>query len=256
MSNYKYIKVFIGFIFIVLFLLGIDAIAGAGKPIGQGLYLITESFISWAKNDFILDITYTLIRVLIGFSIASAFGIVIGLYTGKYVPFLDGLVHVLNYLRSITPVALAPFFLVAFGISEISKILLVAWGAFFPIWVNAHLANKELSYELKASAKLQGLSRTGMLRHFYLPATIGGAYPGARIAIGISFILVYISETLGANYGIGCQLKVAYDTLELERMTAALLTLGMLGLLSDRLFVYVSTQVLPWLKYEKNENRS
>lgn len=254
MLSYKNLRTTLSFLFIAIFLIAIDRITGGNKSIGNGILLLVNSFIDWIKDDFVKDVLFTLYRVLIGFFIASVLGIIVGLYTGRYVPLLDGLVNILNYLRAITPVALAPFFLVLFGISETSKILLVTWGAFFPIWVNAHLANKELSEEMKASAKLQGLSKFGLFRHFYLPATISGAYPGARIAIGISYILVYISETLGADYGIGYRLKLAYDTLQIERMTAALLLLGLLGLLSDRIFVFLATHFAPWLKYEKNAN--
>ncbi|MFY0632084.1 MAG: ABC transporter permease subunit [Flavobacteriaceae bacterium] len=254
MLNSKTYKFILNSLFVVLFLIAIDWFMNGTFTSGKGLISIVESYTKWINESLIKDTLFTISRVVIGFMIASVFGIAIGLYTGRYTPLLGGLVHILNYLRAITPVALAPFFLVLFGISETSKVLLVAWGAFFPIWINAHLANKELSEEMKASAKLQGLSRFGLLRHFYLPATIGGAYPGARIAIGISYILVYISEMLGANYGIGYRLKLAFDTLDLERMMAALLLFGLLGLISDRLFVYVSTQLAPWLKYEKHEN--
>ncbi|WP_319480262.1 ABC transporter permease subunit [uncultured Draconibacterium sp.] len=256
MLNYKTQKKLLSIVFFVTFLLAIDTLANQSQSFGNGLISIADSYKSWFDTSLIRDIVFTVTRVFIGFVIASILGILIGLFTGRYVPLLDGLVHILNYLRAITPVALAPFFLVMFGISELSKVLLVAWGAFFPVWINAHLANTALSEEMRASAKLQGLSKTRLFRHFYLPATLGGAYPGARIAIGISFILVYISETLGADYGVGYRLKVAYDTLQLDMMTASLLLLGALGLLSDRLFVYLATQMAPWLKYEKNaDNR-
>jgi len=254
MLNTNRIKFLLNLLFVLFFLIIVDRLAGTQEKLGYGLLSIINSYINWFKNNFILDLIFTLLRVFCGFIIASIFGILIGLFTGRYVKLLEGVIHILNYLRAITPVALAPFFLVFFGISEISKILLVAWGAFFPIWVNSYLSIIGLSEDMKDSAKLQGLSKFNLFRHFYLPATISGAYPGARIAIGISFILVFISETLGADYGIGYQLKLAYDTLQINRMTAALLLLGALGLLADKLFVFISNNLAPWLKYERNEN--
>lgn len=256
MLNTKSIILLFSALFVLLALLSIDRLICENEALGHGIIMLLKSYKDWINDDLLYDVCYTILRVAAGFSIASALGIVIGLYTGRFVPLLDGLVYLLNYLRAITPVALAPFFLVVFGISETSKILLITWGAFFPIWVNAHLSNKDLSEDLKASAKLQGLSKFNLFQHFYLPATISGAYPGARIAIGLSFILVYISETLGAEYGIGYRLKVAYDTLQVERMMAALLLLGLLGLISDKVFVYFATKFAPWLKYERNANRS
>lgn len=96
-----------------------------------------------------------------------------------------------------------------------------------------------------------------MVRHFYLSATIRAAYPGTRVAIGISFILVFVSEALGANFGIGYRLGVAYDTFQIPRMTSALLLLGALGLAADHTFVIVVRRLLPWIIYErKDENRT
>ena len=71
------------------------------------------------------------------------------------------------------------------------------------------------------------------------------------MAIGIAFILVYVSEALGADYGIGYRLGVAYDTLQMPRMSAALLLLGALGLLADLGFVFLVKRLLPWMAFER-----
>lgn len=241
----------ISFIVFVCLLFLADRVATPNEILGYGLIAIFESFIIWLKSGLLIDAFYTISRVILGFLIALFFGVFVGLYSGRYSRLSSGAVHILNYLRAITPVALAPFFLVAFGISETSKILLVSWGAFFPIWISAHLGIKALSEEFVSSAKLQGLSGFQLIKHFYLPATFSSSYSGARVAIGISFILVYISETLGADYGIGYQLKVAYDTFQIPRMTVALLLLGAFGLIMDRIFVGVVRYLAPWIKFDK-----
>ncbi len=236
---------------VVLLIVIADRLAADGAALGQGVLATLRSFSTWAGSGMLTDILYTCSRVALGFSIAVVLGIAVGLLTGRYSEASGGVANILNYLRAITPVALAPFFLVVFGISETSKILLVSWGAFFPVWINAHLGVKSLPSELVASAKLIGLSGWRMIRHFYLPATLGAAYPGARVAIGVSFILVYISETLGAAHGVGYRLGVAYDTVQMARMMAALLLLGALGLLADRLFVAAVRHLTPWIVFER-----
>ncbi|WP_075343748.1 ABC transporter permease [Tenacibaculum agarivorans] len=247
----KPLKYLLTFIILLCLLYLVDTIVSPTKSIGEGLLQVLNSFKQWAKNGLLLDAIYTLYRVMLGFLLALGLGIIIGMLTGRYNKVSSGVVNIFNYLRAITPVALAPFFLVSFGISETSKILLITWGAFFPIWISGHLGIKALSEELIASAKLQGLSGFNLIKHFYLPATFLSAYTGARVAIGISFILVYISETLGADYGIGYQLKVSYDTFQIDKMTVALLLLGAFGLLLDRIFVVVVRVLVPWVNFDK-----
>lgn len=236
---------------VILLVFVADRLAAHGAGLGLGVLATLRCFLTWASGGMFIDILYTCSRVTLGFSIAVLLGITMGLLTGRYPDASGGVANILNYLRAITPVAVAPFFLVAFGISETSKILLVSWGAFFPVWINAHLGVKSLPSELVASAKLIGLSGWRMIRHFYLPATLGAAYPGARVAIGVSFILVFISETLGAAHGVGYRLGVAYDTVQTALMMASLLLLGALGLIADRLFVAAVRHLAPWITFER-----
>lgn len=249
--QHKHVRWLVNVTSVVVLVVIADRLAAHEAAFGHGVMATLRSFSTWASRGLLTDILYTCSRVALGFSIAVVLGIAMGLLTGRYAEASGGVASILNYLRAITPVALAPFFLVAFGISETSKILLVSWGAFFPVWINAHLGVKSLPSELVASAKLIGLSRWRMIRHFYLPATLGAAYPGARVAIGISFILVFISETLGAAHGVGFRLGVAYDTVQMARMMAALLLLGALGLLADRIFVAAVRQLAPWIIFER-----
>jgi NitT/TauT family transport system permease protein len=212
-----------------------------------GLVKIFQATVDWFSQDLIRDITSTLSRVFFGFILASLFALAAGIMTGRYARSLSGTVNIFNYLRAITPVALAPFFLVAFGIGEMSKVFLIVWGAFFPIWVNVHIGILNMPKNLTHTAHLFRLRTKEMFFDFYLPAALKAGYPGARVAIGISFILVYISETLGAEHGVGYKLGVAYDTIQIPKMSAALLILGLLGFISDRAFAYVCLRLAPWV---------
>nr|VFJ48106.1 MAG: hypothetical protein BECKDK2373B_GA0170837_101968 [Candidatus Kentron sp. DK] len=113
---------------VALVLLAVDRLSAHGGPLGEGLLAVGQSLWIWMFDDLATDMFYTLTRVFLGFTIAAVLGVFAGLLTGKFAFAASGTVQTLNYLRAITPVALAPFFLVAFGISEVSKVLLVSWG--------------------------------------------------------------------------------------------------------------------------------
>ena len=117
---------------VALVLLVADRMTANGGVLGTGLFVTCKSFWLWLSDSLVQDMLYTLARVIFGFSIAAVLGVFAGLLTGRFAFASKGAVQTLNYMRAITPVALAPFFLVAFGISEVSKVLLVSWGAFSP----------------------------------------------------------------------------------------------------------------------------
>jgi len=231
----------------LLVLITVDRISAPNSAIGTGLKEVLLAFNSWRSDGLLIDIVSTVLRVFYGFCLAAIMALLIGILTGRFTKSFSGTVGIFNYLRAITPVALAPFFLVAFGIGEVSKVLLIVWGAFFPIWVNVHIGIVTLPKDLVHSAHLLGLPKTKMITDFYIPAAFKAGYPGARVAIGIAFILVFVSETLGAESGVGYKLGVAYDTIQTPKMAVALIILGCLGFVTDRVFAKTSLKFAPWL---------
>lgn len=246
-SSFALIRIVYLSISILLLLLLIDSVASYGKSFGIGLLLTFNEFYDWLFDAFFYDVLSTTQRVFVGFSLAIVFGLLIGLFTAR-INYIGGAVSpFLNFLRSITPVALSPFFLMAFGIGELSKISMIAWSAFFPIWLNTHYGLLRLKPEFVHSAKLLGLVGQKGIMHFWLPAALRASFPGVRLGMGIAYILVFVSEGLGASSGVGFRLTVAYDTINIPLMCNCLLVLGFLGLISDRLIIFFASIYAPWL---------
>lgn len=193
------------------------------------------------------DIWVSIMRTVAGFGIGTVVGIVFGMLTGRIKTMENTIGQIFQMLRPLTPVALAPFFILWLGLGESSKILLIAWGVFFPVWIASHIGVQNVEIAYIWAAKTLGFSRVRLYLDIYLKGSLPIIISGVRTGIAVSFILLFVSETLGASSGVGYRLKVSYDIFRIDRMFACLLILGFLGALSDGLFALTTKRVFPWL---------
>jgi len=185
-------------------------------------------------------------RVVTGFAIAAFLGILIGVPTGFYSivgRMLDPLIHL---LRPIPVTAWVPLSLVFFGFGFGGAVFLVALGSFFPIVVNTIEAVRGANRMLLRVGWMLGARGITLLRLFILPASWPGIFVGLRLGIGLAWVLVIVAELLSVKSGIGYTLLDAYSFNRYDVVIAAMITLGIMGFLSDRLVVAVQYVVLRW----------
>jgi ABC-type nitrate/sulfonate/bicarbonate transport system permease component len=185
-------------------------------------------------------------RVLVGYGIAAALGILIGVPTGFYSllgRMLDPMIHL---LRPIPVTAWVPLSLVFFGFGFGGAVFLVALGSFFPIVVNTIEAVRGANRTLLRVGSMLGARGLRLLRLFILPASWPGIFVGLRLGIGLAWVLVIVAELLSVKSGIGYTLLDAYSFNRYDVVIAAMITLGIMGFLSDRLLVAIQYVVLRW----------
>ena len=185
-------------------------------------------------------------RVLAGYSLAAALGVLIGVPTGFFKLFgrlLDPLIHL---LRPIPVTAWVPLSLVFFGFGFKGAVFLVALGAFFPIVVNTIEGVRGASRMLVKVGSMLGANKFELLWHFILPASLPSVFVGLRIGIGLAWVLVIVAELLSVKSGIGYTLLDAYSFNRYDVVIAAMIMLGVMGYLSDRIIVGIQRVVLRW----------
>lgn len=185
-------------------------------------------------------------RVLIGFAIAGALGILIGVPTGfsrLIGQLLDPLIHL---LRPIPVTAWVPLSLVFFGFGFKGAVFLVALGCFFPIVVNTIEGVRGANKMLLKVGSMLGASRLQLLRFFILPASLPSIFVGLRLGIGLAWVLVVVAELLAVKSGIGYTLLDAYSFSRYDVVIAAMIMLGVVGFLSDRVIVGIQHILLTW----------
>jgi NitT/TauT family transport system permease protein len=189
-------------------------------------------------------------RVFAGFAWGAGLGIVLGLFIGLSRLFEKIIDPTIQVLRNIPVTAWVPLSLVFFGIGNAPAIFLIGMGAFFPTVVNTTHGVRQLNKILHKAALMMGANRNELLWRVVLPAALPSIMTGVRLSMGIAWVLVVVAEILAVRSGLGYLLNDAYQFYRNDVVIASMLSIGMLGYLSDRLVVLLRDRVLEWNKLE------
>ncbi len=202
--------------------------------------------LAWYSGTWGLYVLMSLRRVLVGFALAAAAGVGLGVLIGWYAAMEDLFDGLINFLRAVPMTAWVPFAVFLFGIHESAAIFLIAFGSFFPIVVNAAAGARQTPRILIRAARMLGTEPRKLLVRVVLPAAQPAIFTGLRVGLGLAWVLVIVAEMLAVQGGLGYALWSAYQFSRLDLILAAIASVGALGLASDRLLSALGGRVLRW----------
>jgi NitT/TauT family transport system permease protein len=185
-------------------------------------------------------------RVFGGFLIAAVLGVVLGSLIGWFRLISDLLDPIIQMMRPIPITAWVPFAVIFFGIRNASAFFLIALGAFFPIVVNTAAGVAGTPKLLVRAARMLGIRRYMLLPRVILPSAMPFIFTGLRLGIGLAWVLVIVAEMLAVKSGLGFAMWDAYYFLRMDIIIAAMLSVGVLGFLSDLIIRLLARWVLRW----------
>jgi NitT/TauT family transport system permease protein len=133
--------------------------------------------------------------------------------------------------------------LIFFGVSLAGQVVLIALVAFSPVVINTALGASSVDPLLLRAARMLGASRFQTLLRVVVPASLPSIFAGLRLALAFSWVALVIAELAGATSGIGYTLYQAYYFDRPDIMLADMITVGALGVLSDRVLRLVAKQI-------------
>ncbi|MBB2946915.1 NitT/TauT family transport system permease protein [Actinoplanes lutulentus] len=185
-------------------------------------------------------------RAVIGFGIALVVGIVLGILVGS-VPVFGKLAEpVLLFFRNLSLLALLPVFVAFLGIGEESKVAIVVWACFWPIFINAVGAVGGVERILINSARTLGAGRLYIFSQVVLPAALPSFFPGIRLAAANAFTALVAAELVGGAQGLGIYINNASYRFQTPQIYAGILTLGLLGILVNALMSGAERYLTRW----------
>jgi nitrate/nitrite transport system permease protein len=210
-------------------------------------YLIKDPFFHKGGNNkgFFWLILASLNRVMVSYLLAILIGIPIGFIISLNTFCRKAIDPLIQLLRPVAPLAWLPLAQAVFLKPNPSAIFVICITAIWPIILNTALGVKLVSKDYINVSKLLGLSP---LEHFYkilLPATLPYIFTGLRIALGLSWLAVVAAEMLLSDDGIGFFIVDAYNNANIHEIILAILYLGGLGLVLDKIMGYISEKVTP-----------
>ncbi len=186
--------------------------------------------------------------------VRAATGLSLALLAGTSLALISGLSRIgenivdapLQILRTLPVLALVPLFILWFGIGETPKILLVALGSTFPIYLNLYKGIRTIDPKLIEMTRTLRLSRTQTIRNVILPGALPDLLVGIRFAVGISWLMLVVAEQVNADSGIGHMMMDAQDFLRTDIIFVGLAIYGFLGLISDQFVRLLERYALVW----------
>ncbi|MDV6286814.1 ABC transporter permease [Rhodococcus jostii] len=185
-------------------------------------------------------------RALVGFAIALVVGIALGIVVGSVRIFQKLAEPLLLFFRNLSLLALLPVFVVFLGIGEESKVAIVVWACFWPIFVNAVGAVGGVERILLNAARTLGAGRVYIFTRVVLPAAIPAIFPGIRLAAANAFTALVAAELVGGAQGLGIYINNAALRYQTPQMYAGILTLGLIGILVNGVLTAAEWRLTAW----------
>ena len=198
------------------------------------------------SGHWLWDIAASAGRVFAGFGVAALLGICIGMAIGWSRTVEKLFEPTLQILRPVPPVSWIPLAIIWFGIANKPAIFLVFLGSFFPILLSTIHGVKTCDRNLLRAGAMTGGTPGMLLRHIVFPAALPSIFSGLRIAIGSAWMLTVTAEMVAVKSGVGYVLWDSYYFLRYDLVIASMVSIGLLGFLSDLAIKLLAGRVLRW----------
>jgi ABC-type nitrate/sulfonate/bicarbonate transport system permease component len=188
----------------------------------------------------------TLWRILQGYALAIAVAIPLGILIGR-VAVLDKLtLPLITFFRSVATLSLLPLVIVWFGTGELTKVLLIAYGCFWTMLSNVIAGVKYVDPVLVRAARTMDTSEVGIFFRVVLPAALPRMFTGARIGLGVGFMVIVGAEMIGTIQGLGALIMEARTFYRSDITMVGMLLIGLLGLGIAAGLGRLERVLLPW----------
>jgi ABC-type nitrate/sulfonate/bicarbonate transport system permease component len=190
-------------------------------------------------------------RVLTGYALGSAAGVLIGTSMGwfKRVEYL--IAPLVEAMRPIPGLAFVPLVILWFGIGETSKVLVIAEAAFVVSVVNARAGMKEVANTYVEAAETLGATRFQVFYSVALPSAIPYLFAGLRVALAVSWATLVAAELIAAQQGLGFLLQEGSQFFQTDLVMVVIVFIGALATVMDQILRAVQRRVTKWAEVKR-----
>jgi NitT/TauT family transport system permease protein len=188
--------------------------------------MMTEMLMS---GELIEHVLISLQRILLGFLLGGIPAILIGITMGISRPVRALVDPLIIATYPIPKSAILPFILLIFGLGEMSKIVMVAIGVFFPVAINATAGVLQIAPIYLDVGRSFKAGRWDTFRTIALPGALPFIMTGIKLGAGLALILIAVAEMVGAKSGLGYMIWSAWETFAVAKMYVGLFTIALIG---------------------------
>jgi len=208
---------------------------------------VYESFVSYAQKGLLIKhLAASSQRVIIGFGIGAGCGLVFGLLAGIFPKFRASTAAIFGIIRPIPMVGLAPLFILWFGIGELSKVLVIAIGALWPVLVNIETGLQSVDKKHLEVARVLKKNKWTVLAKITLPSSVPYLLTGLRLGLSNGWRGIVAAELIGASRGVGYLISYSRELSQPAVMFMGLFIIGFFGIIIDIILKRVQEGLLKW----------
>lgn len=241
---------FLGFGLLILAWVGISRITAGELPTPIATFtvlweMILNPFYDNGPNDkgIAIQLWASMVRVFCGFGLGSLLAIPVGIMIGSSEVLKKILYPIIQILKPVSPLAWFPIGLVAFKSSPTATIFIIFITSLWPTLINTAFGVASLPDDHKNVAKAFGFSKAKYLFKILLPFALPHIITGLRLSIGVAWLVIVAGEMLSGGTGIGFFVWDSWNGLSLEKVISAILIIGTVGLLFDKIFTFIEKLV-------------
>jgi sulfonate transport system permease protein len=197
-------------------------------------------------NRLWLDMYMSLQRVTLGLACGIVLAVPIGFLLGWYRPARTLFDPLVNFFRSLPPIALIPLVIVYFGIDELAKVVMLFYAAFFSGVIVMYEGIVQTNPLFIRVARTLGATDDEIFRRIIIPLALPHVLTALRVALGVSWATLVASELIAAQRGLGAVIQNASNYFQIDTIYAGIICIGLLALLMDRCLRVIAARLLQW----------
>ncbi|MFZ4286709.1 ABC transporter permease [Variovorax sp. HJSM1_2] len=200
-----------------------------------------------AGGPLLTDFAVTVWRTLQAFLIAAVVGVPLGVVLGSNERAYRSVEFLIDFFRSTPSSALIPLFLMIFGVSDINKVAIAAFGAVLIVIFNSAYGVINARKQRVMAAKVMGASRWQIFRDVLIWESLQPSFVGLRSAVSMALVIVIVAEMfIGSDSGLGHRIINAQQVMNVKDMYASILSAGALGYALNILFLMAERKIVHW----------
>ncbi|AMM24529.1 ABC transporter permease [Variovorax sp. PAMC 28711] len=200
-----------------------------------------------AGGTLLTDFAVTVWRTLQAFLIAAVVGMPLGVLLGSNEKAYRSVEFLIDFFRSTPSSALIPLFLMIFGVSDVNKIAIAAFGAFLIVVFNSAYGVINARKQRVMAARVMGASRWQIFKDVLIWESLQPSFVGLRSAVSMALVIVIVAEMfIGSDAGLGHRIINSQQVMNVKDMYASILAAGALGYVLNILFLVAERKIVHW----------
>ena len=200
-----------------------------------------------AGGSLLVDFAVTVWRTLQAFLIAAVVGVPMGVLLGSNEKAYRSVEFLIDFFRSTPSSALIPLFLMIFGVSDVNKVAIAAFGALLIVVFNSAYGVMNARKQRVMAAKVMGASRWQIFRDVLVWESLQPTFVGLRSAVSMALVIVIVAEMfIGSDSGLGHRIINSQQVMNVRDMYASILAAGALGYALNILFLVAERRIVHW----------